>query len=637
MLLQSNQKKDQPGTSPQKGRRKTVMSRRLKLILGRLSNTAAFSSLTRRIVFLNVAALAVLVLGILYLNQFREGLIDARVTSMLTQGKIIAGAVAASAASDTDAITINPERLLELQAGESFSPADDTFSYFEFPIDPEKAAPILRAAISPTDTRARIYDLAGNLVVDSNQLHSAGILRFNLPEPVTDQSDSWSDRWARFISWLRQADLPLYKEMASTDGRGYPEVAKALDGSPASIVRVNEKGQLIVSVAVPIQRSRIITGALLLSTRDGDIDKIVEAERWGILRVFLIAALVTGTMSILLAGTIAGPVRKLSEAAERVRRGVKDREEIPDFSDRKDEIGQLSQSLRDMTNTLYQRMDAIEAFAADVAHELKNPLTSLRSAVETLPLAKKPELRERLVSIILHDVRRLDRLISDISDASRLDAELARQESDEINLCALLETIVSIQDEIGSKNGIRVRLDLDKGVEEPHKAEKADRHDKAGPDKLFYVRGNDSRLGQVFVNLVDNARSFTPDGSEVRVRLSQAAHWVEVTVDDDGPGIQAEDVSRVFERFYTDRPQNEDFGQNSGLGLSISKQIVEAYHGTIEASNRTAPVAAEAHEPAEKDGDAKNVTVLGARFTVRFPAVSQSATKKPEPKSDQTV
>ncbi|WP_321448322.1 sensor histidine kinase [uncultured Cohaesibacter sp.] len=606
--MQKEKRSKQDG---QKGRRKSVSLRRSRVFLGRLSNTVAFSSLTRRIVFLNVAALAVLVLGILYLNQFREGLIDARVSSMLTQGKIIAGAVAASAASDTDAITINPERLLELQAGESFSPADDTFSYFEFPIDPEKAAPILRAAISPTDTRARIYDLAGNMVVDSNQLHSDGVLRFNLPEPEMETSDSWADRWDRFVSWLRQADLPLYKEMANTDGRNYPEVSKALDGSEASIVRVNTKGRLIVSVAVPIQRSRIITGALLLSTRDGDIDKIVEAERWGILRVFLIAALVTGSMSILLAGTIAGPVRKLSEAAERVRRGVKAREEIPDFSERKDEIGQLSQSLRDMTNTLYKRMDAIEAFAADVAHELKNPLTSLRSAVETLPLAKKPEARERLVSIILHDVRRLDRLISDISDASRLDAELARQESDEINLRALLETIVSIQDEIGSKSNIRVIMEEDKNA--------------ADKDKAFCVRGNDSRLGQVFVNLVDNARSFTPEGGEVRVCLKHDGPWVVITVDDDGPGIQAEDVSRVFERFYTDRPQGEAFGQNSGLGLSISKQIVEAYNGEIAASNRLDPTS-----------DQDEPTILGARFSVRFPAIAHSATKKPEPKADPT-
>ncbi len=572
---------------------------RLRVRLARIMEMIAFSSLTRRIVLLNLAALAVLVIGILYLNQFRAGLIDARVTSLLTQGKIIAGAVSASAAADADAITINPDRLLELQAGESFTPSEDTFGFFDFPIDPERAAPILRAAISPTDTRARIYDLEGNLVIDSRRLHRKGILRFALPSPDEEGDASiwqalwWQELWQDILLWMRRGDLPVYKELGSGDGRGYPEVVLALDGSPGSVVRVNDRGKLIVSVAVPIQRSRVIAGALLLSTRDGEIDEIVQAERWGIVRLFFIAALVTGTLSVLLAGTIAGPVRRLSEAAQRVRRGVKAREQIPDFSDRKDEIGMLSQSLRDMTDTLYQRMDAIEAFAADVSHELKNPLTSLRSAVETLPLAKNDQSRERLVDIILHDVRRLDRLISDISDASRLDAELARLESEQINLEALLETIVTIQDEIGAKSGVSVSIECNDD-------------ENAG----FAVLGNDSRLGQVFVNLIDNARSFTPEGGEVRVTLTREDEWVEITIDDDGPGIQAEDVSRVFERFYTDRPQGEEFGQNSGLGLSISKQIIEAYQGKIAASNRLGE--------ADDTGIAQ---ILGARFTVRLHAV----------------
>lgn len=571
---------------------------RLRIRLSRLVEMTAFSSLTRRIVLLNLAALAVLVIGILYLNQFRAGLIDARVTSLLTQGKIIAGAVAASAAADADAITINPDRLLELQAGESFTPSEDTFGFFDFPIDPERAAPILQAAISPTDTRARIYDLEGNLVIDSRRLHSQGILRFALPSPDQQEDASiletrwWQQIWQRILLWMRRGDLPIYQELGSGDGRGYPEVVLALDGSPGSVVRVNDRGKLIVSVAVPIQRSRVIAGALLLSTRDGEIDEIVQAERWGIVRLFFIAALVTGTLSVLLAGTIAGPVRRLSEAAQRVRRGVKAREQIPDFSDRKDEIGVLSQSLREMTDTLYQRMDAIEAFAADVSHELKNPLTSLRSAVETLPLAKNDQSRQRLVDIILHDVRRLDRLISDISDASRLDAELARLESEEINLRALLETIVTIQDEIGVKSDISVSLTC---LDEKNKG--------------FSVLGNDSRLGQVFVNLIDNARSFTTKGGEVRVSVTRKRSWVEVTIDDDGPGIQAEDVNRVFERFYTDRPPEEAFGQNSGLGLSISKQIIEAYQGRIVASNRLG----------EAD-DTGIATILGARFSVRLRA-----------------
>ena len=601
-MLQQNRHSASDKGKP--GGARSAIGRHIRILASHLTSSVAFSSLTRRIVFLNLAALAVLVLGILYLNQFREGLIDSRVRSLLTQGKIIAGAVAASAAAEADAITINPDRLLELQAGESFTPGDDTFGFFDFPIDPERAAPILRAAISPTDTRARIYDVSGNLVIDSRQLHARGILRFNLPDPEEEKTESWTEKWQRFASWLRQADLPLYKELGSTEGWGYPEVELALDGSPASIVRVNDKGRLIVSVAVPIQRSRVIAGALLLSTRDGEIDEIVQAERWGIVRIFLIAALVTGTMSIFLAGTIAGPVRKLSEAAERVRRGVKAREEIPDFSDRKDEIGQLSQSLRDMTRTLYLRMDAIEAFAADVAHELKNPLTSLRSAVETLPLARTAESQERLTAIIQHDVRRLDRLISDISDASRLDAELARQESEAIDLQALLETIVAIQGEIGAKADICVEYEI------------------KDPTASFLVGGNDSRLGQVFVNLIDNARSFTPQGGTVLVTLARQGNWIEVRIEDDGPGIQAEDVNRVFERFYTDRPQGEDFGQNSGLGLSISKQIVEAYHGQISASNRVAG------EDTDDEREGMSPTILGACFSVRLPAMQMAAAKK---------
>ena len=585
---------------------------RLRLRLKKLASTTAFSSLTRRIVLLNLAALGVLVLGILYLNQFREGLIDARVTSLLTQGKIIAGAVAASAAADADTITINPDRLLELQAGESFTPAEDTFGFFDFPIDPERAAPILRAAISPTDTRARIYDIEGNLVIDSRQLDTRGILRFTLPSPVPPkQEEGWQTYWKRFISWFRQAEMPLYKELGSDGGKGYPEVVRALEGAQGSIVRVNKQGRLIVSVAVPIQRSRVIAGALLLSTRDGEIDEIVQAERWGIVRVFLIAALVTSTLSILLAGTIAGPVRKLSEAAERVRRGVKSREQIPDFSDRKDEIGHLSQSLRDMTETLYQRMDAIEAFAADVSHELKNPLTSLRSAVETLPLAKTENSQQRLVEIILHDVRRLDRLISDISDASRLDAELARQESEDIDIKALLETIVTIQDEIGAKSGISVRMILQDGEQELSAED--------SKKMSFLVQGNDSRLGQVFVNLIDNARSFTPEGQDVIVRLIHNGEWIEAQIDDFGRGIQAEDVNRVFERFYTDRPPGEDFGQNSGLGLSISKQIIEAYQGRISASNRRA-------EPDENGQE----EILGARFVVSLPRLEADQARRAE-------
>lgn len=552
-----------------------------------------FSSLTRRILFLNLAGLAVLVIGILYLNTFRDGLIDARVESLMTQGEIIAGAIAASATVETDSISIDPEKLLELQAGESIGPATDQLDNLDFPINPERVAPVLRRLISPTRTRARIYDRDANLLLDSRHLYSRGqILRYELP-PVNDEKPGLSERIERFVfNFFRNKDLPVYREQPGGNGAAFPEVVKALTGSPSTIVRVSEKGEQIVSVAVPIQRFRAVLGVLMLSTEGGDIDKIVAAERKAILRVFGVAALVTASMSLLLASTIATPLRRLSAAAVRVRRGVKNREEIPDFSNRQDEIGNLSVAVREMTNALYARIDAIESFAADVSHELKNPLTSLRSAVETLPLARSDASRARLLEVIQHDVRRLDRLITDISDASRLDAELAREDAEKVNLEKFVGDLISISREVSHH---KKSLELEFKVA------------KLPPGaKGYFVQGHDLRLGQVITNLIDNARSFVPeDGGKITVSLSRSGRFNILTVEDNGPGIRADNIERIFERFYTDRPASEAFGQNSGLGLSISRQIVEGHGGTLTAENI----------PGGKPGE-----IRGARFVVTLPA-----------------
>jgi two-component system sensor histidine kinase ChvG len=552
-----------------------------------------FSSLTRRILFLNLAGLAVLVIGILYLNTFRDGLIDARVESLMTQGEIIAGAIAASATVETDSISIDPEKLLELQAGESIGPATDQLDNLDFPINPERVAPVLRRLISPTRTRARIYDRDANLLLDSRHLYSRGqILRYELP-PVNDEKPGLSERIERFVfNFFRNKDLPVYREQPGGNGAAFPEVVKALTGSPSTIVRVSEKGEQIVSVAVPIQRFRAVLGVLMLSTEGGDIDKIVAAERKAILRVFGVAALVTAILSLLLASTIATPLRRLSAAAVRVRRGVKNREEIPDFSNRQDEIGNLSVAVREMTNALYARIDAIESFAADVSHELKNPLTSLRSAVETLPLARSDASRARLLEVIQHDVRRLDRLITDISDASRLDAELAREDAEKVNLEKFVGDLISISREVSHH---KKSLELEFKVA------------KLPPGaKGYFVQGHDLRLGQVITNLIDNARSFVPeDGGKITVSLSRSGRFNILTVEDNGPGIRADNIERIFERFYTDRPASEAFGQNSGLGLSISRQIVEGHGGTLTAENI----------PGGKPGE-----IRGARFVVTLPA-----------------
>jgi len=552
-----------------------------------------FSSLTQRIIVLNLAGLGVLVVGILYLNQFREGLIDARVESLMTQGEIIAAAVAASATVETDSISIDPEKLLELQAGESMPPSSDVLDNLDFPINPERVAPVLRRLISPTRTRARIYDRDANLLLDSRHLYSRGqILRYDLPSVEEDKSGPVDWIQKQVTEFFRRTDLPVYREQPGGSGAAFPEVISALSGSPSTFVRVSEQGEMIVSVAVPVQRFRAVLGALMLSTQGGDIDKIVAAERAAIFRVFAVAALVTGILSLLLASTIANPLRRLSAAAVRVRRGVKNREEIPDFSDRQDEIGNLSVALRDMTNALYARIEAIESFAADVSHELKNPLTSLRSAVETLPLAKTEESRARLLEVIQHDVRRLDRLITDISDASRLDAELARVDATRLDLKKFLSDIVSLSREIAHDRK-QVAIEF-KPAKLPQGA------------KGYFVIGHELRLGQVISNLIDNARSFVPEeNGRITIGLSRGGHRNIITVEDNGPGIRPDALERIFERFYTDRPSGEAFGQNSGLGLSISRQIVEAHGGTLTAENI----------PGTKPGD-----IRGARFVVALPA-----------------
>ncbi|HEY6833260.1 MAG TPA: sensor histidine kinase [Pseudolabrys sp.] len=555
----------------------------------------SFSSLTRRIVILNLAGLVTLVTGVLYLSQFRAGLIDARVQSLLVQSEIIAGAIAASATVDTDSITIDPDRLLELQAGESYGPSDDSMSGIEFPINPERVAPVLRRLVSPTKTRARIYDRDGVLILDSRNLYGRGdVLRFDLPPPNAEKPGIVERGFIALRRWFGRGDLPLYTELGPENGKGYPEVTQALNGQHASMVSVNDRGEVIVSVAVPVQRFRAVRGALMLSTQGADIDDMVEAERLAIVKVFLVAAGVMVVLSMLLAGTIAGPVRRLADAAERVRRRIRTRVEIPDFTRRRDEIGHLSGALRDMTNALYTRIEAIESFAADVAHELRNPLTSLRSAVETLPLAKNEQSRKRLLDVIEHDVKRLDRLISDISDASRLDAELQRQEAAPVELSKMLDALVKVANEVRI-NDVTVTISFD-----------------GGPSHVFKVPGHDSRLGQVVSNLLDNARSFSPEGGKVRIICRRLKTDVDIIVDDDGPGIRPDALEKIFERFYTDRPE-QGFGQNSGLGLSISKQIVEAHGGRIWVENRTVPAAA-----GQSDQEPR---ILGARFIVRLPAM----------------
>lgn len=548
-----------------------------------------FSPLTRRILFLNTVPLLLLAVGVLYLDDFRRGLIAAEIQALTTQSRIIAAALGEAAVSVADPDDDEP---------------DDRLA-------PDSSRQILRRLVEPARVRARLFDYNGALMADTRVLGSGSFaVEVELlppPGPAPDFALRAVDAIADFLSGglaPTEFDVPLYRERPESSARDYEEAQAALGGETASALRRGSDGALSISVAAPVQRFRQVLGAVMLTADGRNVEASLRAVRRDILRLTAAMLAITVLLSLYLAGTIARPVRRLARAAERVRvgggrsigatlgAGTGLASAIPDLSRRGDEIGDLSASLRAMTEALAKRLDAIDRFAADVAHELKNPLTSLRSAVETLPLAKTETSRGRLLEVIQHDVRRLDRLITDISDASRLDAELQRQESSQVDLSKLLGTLVTIANEVRKEGQVPVRLQFE-----------------GGKPSDFVVPGHDGRISQVVTNLIDNARSFSPADGEVRVTARQLKGMIEILVEDDGPGIREDALERIFERFYTDRP-HQDYGQNSGLGLSISKQIVEAHGGTIRAENR----------PGRTDEDGQPAPA-GARFVVRLPSV----------------
>ena len=523
-----------------------------------------FSALTRRILSFNVIAFLILIVGVLYVQSSRIGLVEERIAGISDQALIVGGALAEYAAdSDKRAIELN------------------------------QAEPLLRPLIAPTHLRARVYSTTGRLTLDTRNLLARNVVTTEeLPPPTpTNPVVAFFDRTIASVQNLYDglmgvrplAHLEPYFE-AGRDGRVYSEVNQALTGEPSNSVRVNEQGKLVISVAVPIRRFATLYGVLMLTTESGDIDDILKAERTALVEVFAVAFIALLFSAVYLAGFIAQPILRLAAAAERVRRGRAGRYEIPTLEDRNDEIGELADSLAAMTRALYERIDAIESFAADVAHELKNPLTSLKSAVEMFERTKDADNRERLVQVIRNDVKRIDRLITDISDASRLDAELSRGHSEPIDLSKLLDTIVDIYTGMDVPCGVRIRF-----------AESS--------DTSVIVQGIGTRLGQVFRNLIDNAISFSPDNGTVLVAAKAVNGQVQASIEDEGPGIAEDDLERIFQRFYTERPAEHGFGKNSGLGLAIARQIVASHGGRIWAEN--------------KSSDSSKCA--GARFVVELP------------------
>jgi two-component system sensor histidine kinase ChvG len=511
------------------------------------------ASLTARILAINVLALAIVVAGFFYLERYQSDLFAAKLAGLAREGGLIAGALGDS--------------VVPLVGGEK--------SW----LDPARARAQLQRLALPPGTRVRLFDTEGVLLVDSLRLPGARV----------------QTRAIAVYDWVIEhvpphTEFPRLAEPVEADAAHFPEAAQALRGEAASAIRETETGALVAVTALPVQPLRRIQGALLITSGTEGIARSVRDVRFTFLEAFAVALAITVLLSLYFARTITRPVRRLAEAAERVRAGRGRKVSIPDFTRRRDEIGGLSRALQDMTQALWVRMDAIEVFVADVAHEIKNPLSSVRNAVETARRVNDPAQRDKLLDIVAQDVTRLDRLLSEIADASRIDTEMSRAEARALELGGVLTTLVEMQRPVFAAERLSLSLDLAEGV----------------PFTVFAV---EDRLVQVFQNLLNNARSFSPPGGEIVLRLSHEAGEIRIDIADEGPGVAPELQEAIFDRFYTLRPEGEPFGTHSGLGLSISRQIVEAHGGTIRCTNR------------EDGGGGPS----GACFTVRLPAAESGA------------
>lgn len=524
------------------------------------------SPLTKRILAVNILALAVLGFGLLELGGYQRSLVDTQLASLKTEAQVFAAAVGEGAVSETT-------------SGDHLST--------------ELARQMALRLVTPTKTRARLFDPEGRMFVDTSGVESTGGVKVTvLPPPVPGGGMTrFATRIYNAIVNFLPGGYPHEESLPIESPGNYPEVRLALFGDIADAVRRRPDNGLVLSVAVPIRRYHKVLGALLLTSKSGRVEHALQGVRVTILEAFAIAFVITVLLSLYLAQTIARPLRRLADAAEQVRRGHGRHVAIPAYDRRHDEIGELAHALHDMTGALWQRMDAIERFAVDVAHELKNPLGSVRSAIETAVRIDDPEKRQKLLHLVLDDIERLTRLINDISEASRLDAELSRSAMSTVKIAPLLDALVEVhRATVTGENAPRLHLS------------RPGPRNTAGAD--LEVMGHEDRLVQVFRNIIANAISFSPEGGDIRITASRQLGKVVVTIDDDGPGIPEGKLEAIFERFYSERPSGEKFGTHSGLGLSISKQIVENHRGQIRAENR-----------ADDRGQ-----VLGARFTVRLPA-----------------
>jgi len=526
------------------------------------------SPLTIRILAVNLIALIFLGGGVLYVDQVQNTLMQSRIDELIKDAEFMAGALGETATDDPDTT--------------------------ELLIEPAKN--ILIRLVNITKLRTRYFAINNELMIDSRDLNINNVVVENTMPKKLGIRDFWEiiNREVYLVLDKIQNNregLEIYHELEDEMATDYPEVLTALAGEVSSRVRRLDDQRDIITVAVPVQRFRRVLGALMLSTDTGDIYASVQDVRLTIIQIFCVSLLITLLLSLFLAKTIVRPILKLAHSADNISLGEKSN--IPDLSSRNDEIGDLSRSLKDMTEILARQIDAVASFAADVAHELKNPLTSMRSAIETMEYAKTEENRQKLRAIISDDVKRLDRLITDISDVSRLDAEMSHSMMQQVNLTALLETMIDIYLTTQKDNLPHLHLDI--------KQRRFKLRD--GNSAPYFVLGLEGQLGQVIRNLVDNAISFSRKDGNIWIRMKRRNNMVEILVEDEGIGIPEDKLENIFDRFYSERPKGEAFGKHSGLGLNICKQVVEAHGGEIYAENRM--------------DDEKNI--IGARFVVLLP------------------
>lgn len=534
------------------------------------------SPMLRRILLLNALPPALLAAAMLYLDQYQNGLLAAEVEALRTQARIYAGGIAEAATrlEDDRAVLV-----------------------------PELARPLLRRLTDPSpNTQARLFDNTGLVVADSRVREGTGGAVVTEPLPPQPPRGAVSAGIGALYDQLValvprsgggagrdlvvdvQPDAPAFDWQPDLGPDRREELRLALEGGVTPYIRRTADGQLLVSVAEPARRGNQSVGIVLLTREAREVDQRLFEIRASVLGIFAVSLVVTVLLSLYLAQTLASPIMQLAGSAAAMRQGEGRTGSVPlSLLSREDEIGILARDLQRAARDLWARIDTNERFAADVAHELRNPLTSVRSAIETLRRIENPEQQRRLLAIISEDAVRMDRLIADISDSSRVDAELSRTVAVPVDVAPILSTLAELHTATRGEGEPTVMLEA--------------------PAAGLVVRGVEGRLVQVFRNLFGNALSFSPRAGKVSVRARPAGAWVEVVVEDEGPGIPEAKLEGIFERFYSERPVGEGFGKHSGLGLSISKQIVEGLRGRIAAENRR---------------DAKG-EVVGARFIVRLP------------------